>query len=153
MIHDLTPTPMATHAVTTSVFPPTAANILPTATPLAAATAPSPAPPQATKTIKALGVKAALAAPTNPLMAQYVRDMQVAGLAQSTQHTYLEAVQRFIQATWVAPSAATEADFQSYLIALRAREVAGQTFRVQRFALQFLFETTLRHDWPLFKKN
>jgi hypothetical protein len=31
--------------------------------------------------------------------------------------------------------------------------VAGQTFRVQRFALQFLFQNTLARDWPLFKKN
>lgn len=156
MLHELTPTPTATSAVTSAVPAPTAANNRPAAAPSPAATAPSiPAPPAA-KTIKPLRrptIKSTLAAPTHPLMERFVRDMAVAGLAESTQHAYLEAVQRFIQTTWLTPDAASEADFQSYLIGLRQREVAGQTFRVQRFALQLLFQNTLGRDWPIFKKN
>jgi hypothetical protein len=105
------------------------------------------------KAIKPPSIKAALAAPTNPLMEQFVRDMAVAGHSAGTQATYLGAVQQFIQATWTSPEQATEAQLQSYLIALRERDVAGETFRVQRFALQFLFQNTLARDWPLFKKN
>jgi hypothetical protein len=105
------------------------------------------------KAIKPPSIKAALAAPTNPLMAQFVRDMAVAGHGDGTQATYLGAVQQFIIATWTSPAEATEAQLQSYLIALRQRDVAGETFRVQRFALQFLFQNTLARDWPLFKKN
>ena len=105
------------------------------------------------KAIKPPSIKSTLAAPSNPLMAQFVRDMQVAGHGEGTQHAYLDAIQRFIQSTWVAPAAATEADFQSWLIALRRRDVAGQTFRVQRFALQFLFQNTLAREWAIFKKN
>lgn len=105
------------------------------------------------KAIKPLSIKAALAAPTNPLMEQFVRDMAVAGHGEGTQATYLGAVQQFIQATWTSPAEATEAQLQSHLIALRERDVAGETFRVQRFALQFLFQNTLARDWPLFKKN
>ena len=114
------------------------------------------ATPPATKPAKPLrrpSIKSTLVAPTNALMAQFVRDMQVAGHCDGTQHAYLEAVQRFIQTTWLAPAAATEADFQTYLIALRRRDVAGETFRVQRFALQFLFQNTLARDWAIFKKN
>ena len=103
--------------------------------------------------LKPLSVKAALARPTNPLMEQFVRDMAVAGHGEGTQATYLGAVQQFIQATWTSPEQATEAQLQSYLIALRERDVAGETFRVQRFALQFLFQNTLAREWALFKKN
>lgn len=105
------------------------------------------------KAIKPPSIKAALARPTNPMMEQFVRDMAVAGHGEGTQATYLGAVQQFIQATWTSPAEATEAQLQSYLIALRERDVAGETFRVQRFALQFFFQNTLVRDWTLFKKN
>lgn len=124
--------------------------------PTAPAATPARKPAPSIKIPKALtppSVKAALARPTNALMEQFVRDMAVAGHGEGTQATYLGAVQQFILATWTSPEQATQAQLQSYLIALRQRDVAGQTFRVQRFALQFLFQNTLARDWPLFKKN
>jgi len=142
----------ATHTVATA---PSAT--LATTTPLKAARAaakpPSTKAAKPAKAIKSPSIKAALAAPSNPLMAQFVRDMAVAGHGEGTQATYLGAVQQFIQATWTSPREATEAQLQTYLIGLRQRDVAGETFRVQRFALQFLFQNTLSRDWPLFKKN
>ena len=142
----------ATHTVATA---PSAT--LATTTPLKAARAaakpPSTKAAKPAKAIKSPSIKAALAAPSNPLMAQFVRDMAVAGHGEGTQATYLGAVQQFIQATWTSPREATEAQLQTYLIGLRQRDVAGETFRVQRFALQFLFQNTLARDWPLFKKN
>lgn len=133
--------------------PPTVTSTTPapaTTTPRQRATPPATKP---AKPLRRPSIKSTLLAPTNTLMAQFVRDMQVAGHCEGTQHAYLEAVQRFIQTTWLAPAAATEADFQSYLIALRRRDVAGETFRVQRFALQFLFQNTLAREWAIFKKN
>jgi hypothetical protein len=145
----------ATHTVATA---PSATPA--TTTPLKAARAAAKSlstkgaiPAKAIKAIKPPSIKAALAAPSNPLMAQFVRDMQVAGHGEGTQATYLGAVQQFIQATWTSPREATEVQLQSYLVGLRARDVAGETFRVQRFALQFLFQNTLGRDWALFKKN
>ena len=135
---------------TTTITAPNATPV--TATP-GKATRASAAKRATTKARKPSSIKSVLAAPSNALMAQFVRDMQVAGHCEGTQRAYLEAVQRFIQATWIAPAAATEADFQSYLIALRRRDVAGETFRVQRFALQFLFQNTLAREWAIFKKN
>jgi hypothetical protein len=132
-----------------TLAPPAPATI----TPRKRATPPATKPAPALKPLRRPTIKSSLSAPTNALMAQLVNDMAVAGLAESTQRAYLEAVQRFIQATWVAPAAASEADLQSYLIDLRRRDVAGETFRVQRFALQFLFQNTLGRDWPIFKKN
>ena len=90
---------------------------------------------------------------TNKIREQFVRDMQVAGLAASTQNTYLYAVGSFFRTSWVAAETATESDVQEYLLSLRERDVAKETFRVQRYALEFLFVNSLRRDWPLFQKK
>ena len=142
----------ATHTVATAPSA-TPATTTPLKAARAAAKPPSTKAAKPAKAIKPPSIKAALAAPSNPLMAQFVSDMQVAGHGEGTQTTYLGAVQQFIQATWTSPRETSEAQLQSYLIGLRARDVAGETFRVQRFALQFLFQNTLGRDWGLFKKN
>lgn len=147
-----------TPAVTATTSTPAAPTTFPKAAPAttfkrAAAKPHSTKATKAHKAIKAPSIKAALAAPTNPLMAQFIRDMQVAGHGEGTQQTYLGAVQQFIQATWVSPAEASQEHMQTYLIGLRTRDVAGETFRVQRFALQFLFQNTLAREWGLFKKN
>ena len=91
---------------------------------------------------------------SNGIRDQFVRDMQVAGLAASTQATYLSSVDLFFKATWLSPEGATEQDVQTFLIGVRDRDVARETFRGYRFALECLFMNTLGRDWPLFgKKN
>jgi len=147
-----TPATKATHTVATAPSA-TPAATTPTKAARAAAKSAPAKPAKASKTIKPPSIKAALAAPSNPLMAQFVRDMQVAGHGEGTQQTYLGAIQQFIQATWTSPRETTEVQLQTHLIGLRQRDVAGETFRVQRFALQFLFQNTLGRDWALFKKN
>jgi len=83
-----------------------------------------------------------------------VRDMQAAGLASRTQEQYLSSVNGFFRATWLSAEAVTEQDVQGFLIGLRDRDVARETFRGYRFALECLFKNTLGRDWPLFgKKN
>jgi Phage integrase, N-terminal SAM-like domain len=84
---------------------------------------------------------------------QFVRDMQVAGLAPGTQQRYVSSVNVFLRATWASPESTTERDVQDFLIAQRDLGVARETFRGYRYALQFLFGNTLGRDWPLFKKN
>jgi len=84
---------------------------------------------------------------------QFVRDMQVAGLAAGTQAQYLSSVDRFFKATWLSPETVTEQDVQTFLIGLRERDVARETFRGYRFALECLFGNTLGRDWPLFTKK
>jgi hypothetical protein len=90
---------------------------------------------------------------SNAIRAQFVQDMQVAGLSSGTQEQYLSSVDLFFKATWVSPESASEKDVQGFLIALRDRDVARETFRGYRYALQCLFVNTLGRDWPLFKKN
>jgi len=90
----------------------------------------------------------------NEIRDQFVRDMQVAGLSSGTQATYLSSVDLFFKTTWLSSETATEKDVQGFLISLRDRDVARETFRGYRFALECLFVNTLGRDWPLFgKKN
>jgi hypothetical protein len=90
---------------------------------------------------------------SNVIREQFVRDMQVAGLSTGTQAQYLSSVDRFFRTTWRSPETVTEQDVQSFLIELRERDVARETFRGYRYALECLFVNTLGQDWPLFKKN
>ena len=90
---------------------------------------------------------------TNTIKDQFVVDMQVAGLVAGSQERYLGCVNAFFRETWLTPDAVTESDVQQFLISLRDKGVAGETFRGYRFALFFFFENTLRRDWALFKKK
>ena len=90
---------------------------------------------------------------SNVIRDQFVRDMQAAGLSSGTQEQYLSCVDLFFRATWVSAEAAGERDVQEFLISLRERDAARETFRGYRYALESLFVNTLGRDWPLFKKN
>lgn len=90
---------------------------------------------------------------SNEIRAQFVRDMQVAGLSEGTQAQYLSTVDLFFKATWLSPEAVTEQDVQRFLIGLRERDVARETFRGYRYALECLFVNTLGRDWALFSKK
>lgn len=90
---------------------------------------------------------------SNEIREQFVRDMQVAGLASGTQAQYLSSADLFFKWSWLSPESVTEQDVQTFLIGLRDRDVARETFRGYRYALEFLFVNTLGRDWPLFKKN
>ena len=90
---------------------------------------------------------------SNEIRDQFVRDMQVAGLAPGTQRRYVSSVSVFLKSTWTSPETTTERDVQDFLVAQRDLGVARETFRGYRYALQFLFVNTLGRDWPLFKKN
>lgn len=90
---------------------------------------------------------------TNTIKEQFTADMQVAGLAAGSQKRYLSCVNAFLRETWLSPDTATEHDIQQFFIALRARDVAGETYRGYRFALSFLFENTLQRNWSFFKKK
>ena len=90
---------------------------------------------------------------SNGIRDQFVRDMQVAGLAAGTQEQYLSSVDLFFKATWVSAEAVGEKELQGFLISLRDRDVARETFRGYRYALECLFVNTLGRDWPLFKKD
>ena len=82
-----------------------------------------------------------------------MRDMQVAGFAPESQRRYLTSVSGFFRDSWLEPLSVTERDVQDFLLLLRDKKVARETFRGYRYALQFFFVNTLGRDWALFKKK
>lgn len=89
----------------------------------------------------------------NQLKAQFLTDMELAGLAPASRRTYLDAVEQLIRFYWCSPADLTEAQVNQYLLARHRRDPAKGTFKVIRFALRFFFQQTLGCDWHLFKKK
>jgi integrase/recombinase XerD len=89
----------------------------------------------------------------NQLKAQFLTDMELAGLAPASRRTYLDAVEQLIKHYWCSPAELTEAQVNQYLLDRHRRNPAKGTFKVIRFALRFFFQQTLGRDWHLFKKK
>jgi hypothetical protein len=84
---------------------------------------------------------------------QVIADMQLAGLAPSTQRTYLDLIVRFVRRTRTRPQDATEAQVAEYLRGLIEQGQCRGTIAPTRGALQFVFQNTLHRPWGLFKKG
>jgi hypothetical protein len=89
----------------------------------------------------------------HPIRKQFREDLCLAGLAESSQASYLEAVDMFFKRTWLKPEDVTQQNFADYLKRLQDSAAAKGTFKVARFAVAFLLRNTMRHDWPIFKKS
>jgi hypothetical protein len=90
---------------------------------------------------------------SNSVKQQLIQDLQMAGLAPSTQKTYLAIVVRFANRTRTRPQDATEAQVAEYLRGLIGQGQCQGTIKTARSALQFVFENTLQRQWGLFKKG
>jgi hypothetical protein len=90
---------------------------------------------------------------SNSVKQQLIEDLQMAGLAPSTQKAYLDIIVRFVRRTRIRPQDATEAQVAEYLRGLIAQGQCQGTIRPARTALQFVFQNTLRRQWGLFKKG
>jgi hypothetical protein len=84
---------------------------------------------------------------------QLIQDLQLAGLAHSTQERYLELVVRFVRHTRTRPQDATEAQVAEYLLGLINQGQCQGTIAPIRGALKFVFENTLQRQWGVFKKR
>lgn len=89
----------------------------------------------------------------HPIREQFIRDMQTSGLSEATQQRYLKNVDLFFKAVWCSPEAVTEAMVQDFIIEVRERDVARETFRGYHYALKCFFVATMRRDWDLLKKT
>ena len=90
---------------------------------------------------------------SNSVKQQVIEDLQMAGLAPSTQKIYLEIIVRFVRQTRIRPQDATEAQVADYLRGLISQGRCQGTIRPIRSALQFVFQNTLGRQWGLFKKG
>ena len=92
-------------------------------------------------------------AKANVLKIQFLKDMELAGLAAESRRTYLDAVEQIVRYYWCAPNELTEQQVADYLLERHRRNIPKGTFKVLRFALRFFFNETLGKDWYLFKKK
>jgi site-specific recombinase XerD len=89
----------------------------------------------------------------NQLKAQFLADMELAGLASASRRNYLNAVEQLIKHYWCSPAELTESQVNQYLLERHRQNPAKGTFKVIHFALRFFFQETVGRDWHLFKKK
>jgi hypothetical protein len=88
------------------------------------------------------------------LRIRMIRDMQLAGLVESTQREYLRAVRQLAAYHMLSPDQLTERHVENYLLYVRDElGVAKGTFAPVFFGLKFFYVQTLGYDWPLFSKK
>ena len=91
---------------------------------------------------------------TSPLRKRMKADMDLAGLASTTQKTYISVVAALQKATRCRPDHLTEEKVRRYLIWLREEKgVARGTFQTNFYGLKFFYVFTLGVDWALFLKK
>ena len=90
----------------------------------------------------------------SPLRARMIEDMQLAGLAASTQDSYIDAVVK-LTADYGGrrPDLLTEDEVRAHLVGMIDRGAARGTFQTNHYGLQFFYRDTLGRDWLLFKKR
>ena len=94
-----------------------------------------------------------LAAEANALKGQFLKDMELAGLAATSRKTYLDAIEQIVRYYWCGPNELTEQQVTDYLLERHRHNLPKGSFKVMRFALRFFFSETLDKDWHLFKKK
>jgi site-specific recombinase XerD len=76
-------------------------------------------------------------------------DMQLRGLAPTTQQAYLRHVQHLAEFVGKSPDQATDEEFRQFFLALhKVRGLSRSSATVAIAAFKFLFEVTLRRPWP-----
>jgi hypothetical protein len=86
----------------------------------------------------------------SPLRVRMIDAMTLAGLAKSTQDSYVKAVRRLAAFYRRSPDELSEEEVRAYLLELRRRGAARGTFEIARAGLRFLFCQTLDRVWALF---
>ena len=88
------------------------------------------------------------------LRKRMIQDMQLAGLTEQTQKTYIGAVRQLVAYYRTAPDKLSEEQLRVYLIYLRDEVyVAKGTFTTHFHGLKFFFVSTLGRDWSLLTKK
>ncbi|MDP9314951.1 MAG: site-specific integrase [Chloroflexota bacterium] len=85
-----------------------------------------------------------------PLRQRMIADMQLRGLADRTQESYLSAVQHLALHYRKPPDQITDEELRQYFLYLRnEKRVAPSTAHVALNALRFLYAHTLHRPWPM----
>ena len=85
-----------------------------------------------------------------PLRQRMIEDMQLRGLAERTQQSYLAAVQGLAEYHHQSPAKLTEEQLRQYLLYLKnEKQVSASTCNQVLSALKFLYQQTLKQKWPV----
>lgn len=84
-----------------------------------------------------------------PLRQRYIEDMQLRGLSKSTQHVYISAVRRLAEYYGKSPAKISDEELRQYFLYLKNdKQAARSTCTVSICSIKFLYEQTLKREWP-----
>lgn len=83
-----------------------------------------------------------------PLRQRMVEDMQLRGLSEKTQDTYMRAVRQLAEHYGKSPERISEEELRRYFLYLRNdKRVSPSTFTHALCGIKFLYERTLHREW------
>jgi integrase/recombinase XerD len=87
------------------------------------------------------------------LRRRMLEDLQLRGLAPTTQQCYLDAVRQLAHHYRRSPDQLSDEELRQYfLFLLNEKKVAESTFRIHLYGIRFLYERTLQRPWPVFAR-
>ena len=85
-----------------------------------------------------------------PLRQRMIEDMQLRGLAERTQESYVQVVKQLAEYYGKSPEWIDEAELRGYFLYLKNEKgSSGSTITVTLCGLKFLYEKTLKKKWPI----
>ena len=85
-----------------------------------------------------------------PLRQQMIEDMQLRGFAKRTQEAYVRAADGLAAYYHKSPAEVSEGELRQYLLYLKnEKQVATSTWVQVMSGLKFLYQHTLRQEWPV----
>jgi integrase/recombinase XerD len=87
---------------------------------------------------------------STPLRQRMIEDMQLRGLAERTQDSYVRSVRQLAEYYGKSPARVSEAELRQYFLYLQQeKKVSASTLGVRLNGIKFLYEHTLKRSWPL----
>lgn len=87
---------------------------------------------------------------STPLRQRMIEDMQLRGLAERTQDSYVRSVRQLAEYYHKSPAQVSEAELRQYFLYLQQeKKVSASTLGVSLNGIKFLYEHTLKRSWPL----
>jgi len=84
-----------------------------------------------------------------PLRNRMMEDMQLHGLAESTQRAYVSSIAKLANHYHKSPDLISEDELRQYFLHLtKVKKVSRSTATVDLCSIKFFFQTTLRRPWP-----
>jgi site-specific recombinase XerD len=80
-----------------------------------------------------------------------IENMQLRGMAEQTQRSYVGAVARLARHYGRSPDQLSEEEIRRFFLYLiNDRHLAQSTFRIHFYGVKFFYERTLQRTWPVF---